>query len=112
MREDVNALPVERVERRIMLVRGRKVLLDRDLAVLYGVTIKRLNEQVKRNPRRFPEDFMFQLTWDEARGLGSQFATLEKGRGRHRKYSPHAFTPRSTQAGSCWRKSERTNQAR
>jgi hypothetical protein len=72
-------IPVERVARSILLVRGQKVLLDVDLAALYGVPVKRLNEAVKRNIRRFPVDFMFQLTWDEAQFLRSQFATLQRG---------------------------------
>ena len=67
-------------------------MLDSDLAKLYGVTTKRLNEQVKRNRARFPEDFMFRLTAKEADSLRSQFATLERGRGQHRKYLPFAFT--------------------
>lgn len=67
-------------------------MLDTDLAGLYGVTAKRLNEQVKRNLKRFPIDFMFQLNEDEYRSLRSQIATLKHGRGRHRKYLPYAFT--------------------
>ena len=62
------------------------------MAALYGVTTKRFNEQVKRNLDRFPSDFMLQLTVEEAAALRSQFATLEPGRGRHRKYPPYAFT--------------------
>ncbi|MFZ6008686.1 MAG: ORF6N domain-containing protein [Nitrospirota bacterium] len=58
-------IPLEAIERKILLIRGEKVMLDADLAVLYGVTTKRLNEQVKRNRERFPEDFMFQLTENE-----------------------------------------------
>ncbi|MGA3086784.1 MAG: ORF6N domain-containing protein [Thermodesulfobacteriota bacterium] len=58
-------IPVEVVERKILLIRGQKVILDADLAKLYGVTTKRLNEQVRRNQGRFPEDFMFQLNSDE-----------------------------------------------
>ena len=65
-------------------------MLDRDLATLYGVETKRLNEQVKRNIKRFPEDFMFQLTKDEC--LRSQIATLNEGRGQHLKYMPYVFT--------------------
>jgi len=68
------------------------VLLDADLAELYGVTTKRFNEQVRRNSARFPADFMFRLTGEQWRSLRSQFATLEAGRGRHRKYLPLAFT--------------------
>ena len=67
-------------------------MLDRDLAVLYGVKIKRLNEQVKRNMERFPEEFMFQLTEEEYNSLRSQIATLETGRGKHKKYLPFVFT--------------------
>jgi len=77
---------------RIAIVRGRRVLLDSDLAVLYGVTTKRLNEQVRRNRRRFPADFAFQLSEEEASALRSQNATLDTGRGRYTKYRPWAFT--------------------
>ena len=81
------------MDTKILLLRGHKVLLDADLAELYGVPVKRLNEQVRRNRDRFPSDFMFQLTIEEAQVLRSQFATLElDGRGRHRKYLPYAFT--------------------
>jgi hypothetical protein len=68
-------VPAEAIERRIYLIRGYKVMLDSDLADLYQVSTKRLNEQVKRNIDRFPEDFMFQLTPEEAESLRSQFAT-------------------------------------
>ncbi|HZX36211.1 MAG TPA: ORF6N domain-containing protein [Thermodesulfobacteriota bacterium] len=83
---------MEVIEKKILLIRGHKVMLDSDLAVLYGVTTKRLNEQVRRNLRRFPSDFMFQLTAEEIESLRSQFATLKTGRGRHRKYLPYVFT--------------------
>ena len=73
-------------------MRGQRVLLDAELAVLYGVTTKRFNEQVRRNRERFPEDFMFQLIPEELTSLRSQFATLKEGRGQHRKYLPYAFT--------------------
>ena len=88
------ALPVltEHVERNILLIRGHRVMLDTDLAILYGVPTKRLNEQVRRNKKRFPSDFMFQLTPEEVERLRSQIATLKPGRGQHRKYSPYAFT--------------------
>ena len=62
MNESLNLIPAERIERSILFIRGEKVMLDSDLAALYGVTTKRLNEQVKRNLTRFPDDFMFQLT--------------------------------------------------
>jgi phage regulator Rha-like protein len=85
-------VPLERAVSRIFLVRGQKVMLDADLAELYGVTTKRLNEQVKRNIDRFPLDFMFLLTKQEAESLRSQIATLKRGRGQHRKYMPYVFT--------------------
>ena len=81
---------VDNIESLIKIIRGQQVMLDRDLATLYGVETKRLNEQVKRNIKRFPEDFMFQLTKDEC--LRSQIATLNEGRGQHLKYMPYVFT--------------------
>lgn len=74
------------IEDRIYVVRGKQVMLDRDLAELYGVETKRLNEQVRRNLERFPDDFMFQMTKEEC--LRSRIATLNEGRGRHLKYMP------------------------
>ncbi len=85
-------IPQEIIEQKILLIRGHRVILDRDLAKLYGVDTKRLNEQAKRNIQRFPEDFMFQLTKEESEFLRSQFATLKVGRGQHRKYLPYVFT--------------------
>jgi hypothetical protein len=81
----------ESIEGSILLIRGHKVLIDVHLAALYGVTTKRLNEQVRRNRARFPEDFMFQLTAEEVASLRSQIATSNKGRGG-RRYAPYAFT--------------------
>ena len=81
---------VDNIEPLIKIIRGQQVMLDRDLATLYGVETKRLNEQVKRNIKRFPKDFMFQLTKDEC--LRSQIATLNEGRGQHLKYMPYVFT--------------------
>jgi hypothetical protein len=75
-----------------MTLRGHSVMLDADLAALYQVDIKSLNQAVKRNRARFPSDFMFQLDSTEAESLRSQSVTLEGGRGRHRKYRPYAFT--------------------
>jgi aromatic ring-opening dioxygenase LigB subunit len=89
---DPTLLPIERVERTILILRGHRVILDSDLAALYGVPVKRLNEQVKRNTDRFPEDFAFTLTTEEYEALRSQIATLDTGRGEHRKYLPRAFT--------------------
>ena len=85
-----DALAIQ-VERRIFLVRGQKVMLDFDLAELYRVPTKSLNLAVKRNAERFPEDFMFQLTQDEAEGLRFQIETSKGGRGG-RRYLPYAFT--------------------
>lgn len=85
-------LSEETISNNIYYIRNQKVMLDRDLAKLYGIENKRLNEQVKRNITRFPEDFMFQLTENENDSLRSQIATLKKGRGAHQKYLPYAFT--------------------
>ena len=84
-----NLMMVEKIERRIFQVRGKKVMLDSDLAALYQVKTKRLNEQVRRNRSRFPEDFMFQLTKEEADSLRSHFATTNRGGSR---YHPYTFT--------------------
>jgi hypothetical protein len=75
--------PVEYITRSILILRGQRVILDRELAAIYGSTTKRLNEQVKRNRDRFPEDFMFQLTAEEAERSRSQIATLNSGRGQN-----------------------------
>jgi phage regulator Rha-like protein len=83
-------VPIELIASKIYLIRGIKVMLDRDLAELYGVETKRLKEQVRRNIERFPQDFMFELTKDEYQALRSQIATLK--RGQHSKYAPFAFT--------------------
>jgi hypothetical protein len=79
------------VESRILIVRRQRVILDSDLAELYGVTVKRLNQQVNRNQERFPADFMFQLTSTEDKALRLQIATSKKGRGG-RRYLPYAFS--------------------
>ena len=84
--------PVQDITRSILVLRGHKVLLDEDLATLYGVETKVLVQAVKRNAARFPEDFMLQLTAPEWTALRSQFVTLKPGRGQHRKYLPYAFT--------------------
>jgi hypothetical protein len=77
---------------RIRWARGQRVLLDSDLAALYGVTTKAFNQAVRRNMDRFPDDFLLRLTDDEAGSLRSQIVTLKTGRGQHRKYPPLAFT--------------------
>ena len=83
---------VESISLSIATLRDQRVILDVDLAAIYGVETKRLNEQIKRNVARFPQDFMFQLTAEESESLRSQFATLKTGRGQHRKYQPYVFT--------------------
>jgi hypothetical protein len=89
----VAPVPVEAITRTILVLRGHRVLLDAELAALYGVTTKRFNEQVRRNLERFPGDFMFQLSAEEAAGLRSQFATSKGPAGRGgRRYLPYAFT--------------------
>ncbi len=83
------------IQQKIYEIRGKKVMLDDDLAELYEVLTKNLNLSVKRNLKRFPPDFMFQLTkseWDMINSLRLQNATLESGRGKYRKYLPYAFT--------------------
>ncbi|MEK6743308.1 MAG: ORF6N domain-containing protein [Nitrospirota bacterium] len=85
-------VPIEVIEKKILLISGKKVMLDSDLAALYNVTTKRLNEQVRRNVKRFPTDFMYQLSEEELESLRSHFATLKAGRGKHRKYMPYVFT--------------------
>ncbi|MCL4492156.1 MAG: ORF6N domain-containing protein [Nitrospirae bacterium] len=85
-------IPTEAIEQKIYLIRGHKVMLDSDLAELYGVPIKVLNQAVKRNIARFPGDFMFQLVKEEDEVLRSQIVTLKSGRGQHRKYLPYVFT--------------------
>jgi ORF6N domain len=87
-----NLVPLERIERAILVLRGHKVMLDADLADIYGVETKVLNQGIRRNIERFPEDFVFQLTEAEAACLRSQTVTLKAGRGQHRKYPPYAFT--------------------
>jgi hypothetical protein len=97
------------IERRIYLIRGIKVMLDTDLAQLYGVPTYRLNEAVKRNRKRFPSDFMFQLDKKEADSLTSQFAISKKGRGGRRTL-PYAFTEQGVAMLSSVLNSERAIQ--
>jgi hypothetical protein len=103
-------IPIEQIDGMIRTIRGSRVILDSDLAKIYGVPTFRFNEAIKRNRHRFPPDFMFQLTTEEAAALrsqiailketagerltpnSSQIAILKKGRGQHRKYRPYAFT--------------------
>lgn len=90
MSDNDSSLPVETIEHKILFLRGQKVMLDADLATLYGVPTKRLNEQIRRNPKRFPADFMFQLTFQEVTNLRSQIATSKYWGGR--RYLPYVFT--------------------
>ena len=85
-------VPLQRTDRAIVRLRGHNVMLDEDLAALYQVDVKALNQAVKRNRSRFPDDFMFVLNARELESLRSQFVTLKTGRGRHRKYLPYVFT--------------------
>ena len=89
---ELKRLIPEVIERRILFIRGQKVMLDAHLADLYEVSTKRLNQQMRRNKKRFPKDFMFQLTKQENNTLRMHFATLKMGRGQHGKYLPHVFT--------------------
>jgi hypothetical protein len=91
-RKDVGPAPVEHIVRSILVLRGQRVILDRDLAAIYAVTTGRLNEAIKRNAKRFPEDFMFRLTREEAERSRSQIAILNASRGSNIKYLPRAFT--------------------
>jgi len=92
MNNNNQIVPIENLQDKIFTIRGVQVMLDSDLAKIYGVESKRLNEQVKRNVMRFPSSFRFQLTELEFSSLRSQFATLKQERGKHRKYLPYVFT--------------------
>ncbi|MDP2941464.1 MAG: ORF6N domain-containing protein [Candidatus Omnitrophota bacterium] len=85
-----DAIAVEVIATRILELGGKKVILDRDLGKLYGVPAKVLNQAVKRNIKRFPDDFMFQLSWEEVVSSRSQIVTLKQG--QNTKYPPYAFT--------------------
>jgi ORF6N domain len=102
-------LPVDSIERHIHVVRGQKVMLDSDLAALYEVQTFRLNEAVKRNRTRFPDDFMFQLSSNEFEALTSHFAMSKPGRGGRRTL-PYAFTEHGVAMLSSVLKSERAIQ--
>ncbi len=107
MENEGNIVPLTNVESRIFLIRGEKVMLDETLAALYEVEVKVLNQAVKRNIERFPADFMFQLTAEEAALLRSQFVTSKpEGRGG-RRYLPYAFTEQGVAMLSSVLRSER-----
>ena len=103
-------IPKEVVEKKIYLIRGFKVMLSVHLAELYDVEVKVLIQAVKRNFRRFPDDFMFQLTWDEVDILRSQIVTLRGVHGKHIKYLPYAFTEQGVAMLSSVLNSERAVQ--
>ncbi len=97
LRDLASITPIEQIEHRIVMIRGHRVILGADLARMYGATVKQLNQAVKRNSERFPDDFVFQLSQEESKQLlRSQFVTLNSrtaaGRGTHSKYLPYAFT--------------------
>jgi len=102
-------VPIDIIEKRILQIRGHKVMLDHDLAGLYGVPTKRLKEQVRRNLKRFPSDFMFELTDEEFETLRSHFATSKPTRGGVR-YRPFAFTEQGVAMLSSVLNSERAIQ--
>ncbi|HEY2414229.1 MAG TPA: ORF6N domain-containing protein [Pirellulaceae bacterium] len=107
----MSLIPTERILGSIVLIRGQKVLLDADLASMYGVSTKRLNEQVRRNRTRFPSDFMFRLSEDEANVLRSQFATSKTDPRGGRRYAPYVFTEQGVAMLSSVLKSKRAVQA-
>jgi len=109
VRRRSNVVPVAFIERRIYFIRGQKVMLDTDLAELYGVPTFRLNEQVKRNLRRFPGDFMFRLKPEQAECLTSQNAMSKDGRGG-RRTMPYVFTEQGVAMLSSVLNSERAVQ--
>jgi hypothetical protein len=104
MSQRQSLIPVERIDQAILMVRSHKVMLDKDLAGLYGVTTKALNQAVRRNSGRFPEDFMFRLTPEEAEPLRSQSVTASK---RNVRYRPYAFTEQGVAMLSSVLRSER-----
>jgi len=111
MTHELISIPAEAVENSILLIRSQKVILDRTLAKLYGVPARLLHQAVKRNPTRFPPDFMFQLTMEETKTLAerlrSQIVTLRKAHGKQTRYTPYAFTEHGILMLSSVLKSER-----
>jgi ORF6N domain len=100
-------IPAEQIARAILVFRSQRVLLDSELAALYGVAVRVLLQAVQRNRKRFPKDFMIQLTAAEWAVLRSQLVTLKQGRGQHRKYLPYAFTEQGVAMLSSVLKSDR-----
>lgn len=102
---------LEEVESKIVVIRGQQVLLDRDVAALYGVETREVNQAVRNNPRKFREGYMFELTAEESSALRSKFLTLEGGKGRHSKYNFKAFTERGLYMLATILKSKRAEDA-
>ncbi len=100
MKDNNSLIPAEIIEQTILLIRGQKVILDRDLARLYGVETKALKQAVRRNRKRFPKDFMFQLTKPELENWRSQFVTSNSDR-MGLRYPPLAFTKQGVAMLSC-----------
>ena len=90
--QESTMLPTLIIQQKIFVIRGEQVMLDYDLAEMYGMETRTLKQAVRRNMNRFPSDFMFELTKEEYASLRSQSVTLKKGRGQHSKYLPYAFT--------------------
>jgi len=109
MNNAIELIPLERIQNAIFLIRGEKVMIDNDLAALYGVEPKTLNQAVKRNASRFPDDFMFQLTEDEVKSLKCQTGTSSSEYGG-RRYLPYVFTEQGVAMLSSVLRSERAVQ--
>jgi len=95
IKKDNTLIPFEEVENKIVVVRGQQVLLDRDVAALYGVETREVNQAVRNNPRKFRDGYMFELSVEESSVLRSKLLTLEGGKGRHSKYNFTFFKVRS-----------------
>ena len=109
--KDNTLIPFEEVENKIVVVRGQQVLLDRDVAALYGVETREVNQAVRNNPRKFRDGYMFELSVEESSDLRSKLLTLEGGKGRHSKYNFKAFTERGLYMLATILKSKRAEDA-
>jgi len=111
IKKDNTLIPFEEVENKIVVVRGQQVLLDRDVAALYGVETREVNQAVRNNPRKFRDGYMFELSVEESSVLRSKLLTLEGGKGRHSKYNFKAFTERGLYMLATILKSKRAEDA-
>ena len=111
IKKDNTLIPFEEVENKIVVVRGQQVLLDRDVAALYGVETREVNQAVRNNPRKFRDGYMFELSVEESSDLRSKLLTLEGGKGRHSKYNFKAFTERGLYMLATILKSKRAEDA-